>query len=89
MQADVESQKRKHQALQARLDAKVDELKKKDEFIQSVIIGKVGRDAYSSELEYITKEVNKFFNVNYAEKLVIAEDEIKILKEKVRALESK
>ena len=45
-----------------------------------MIINKIGRDAYPTELEYITKEVNKFFTGNYGDKLVIAEDEIKILK---------
>jgi hypothetical protein len=38
-----------------------------------VIINKVGKDAYPTELEYITKEVNKFFTGNYVDKLVIAE----------------
>lgn len=68
-----------------RLDAKVDELKKKDEFIQNVIISKIGKDAYNSELEYITKEVGKFFSVNYGDKLVVAEEEIRMLKERVRS----
>lgn len=83
MASEVESQKRKYQALQSRLDNKVDEIKKKDQFIQSVIISKVGKDAYSSDLEYVTKEVSKFFNVNYGDKLIVAEEQIRLLKERI------
>lgn len=37
-------QKRKEETLQSKLETKVDELKKKDEFIQKHLIGKIGRD---------------------------------------------
>jgi len=40
-------------------------LRKKDEFIQQVIIGKVGRDAQQSELDYTKKELERLFTANY------------------------
>ena len=83
----MECQKRKMSSLQAKMETKMDELKRKDEFIQSVIINKAGKEASSSELEYITKEVSRFFSANYSEKLFSAQEEITELKAKLKSFE--
>lgn len=42
---------------------KADELKKKDEFIQKYLIGKIGKDKDESETKYLADQLEKFMAI--------------------------
>lgn len=60
MKQELEILKRREATLQQKLEMKVDELKKKDEFIQKHLIGKIGKDKDQSETRYLAEQLERF-----------------------------
>ncbi len=45
------------ESLQTKLESKVDDIKRKDDFIKNTIIGKVGKQESESDVQYLAKEL--------------------------------
>lgn len=57
---ELDSLKRKQEALQRKVDQKSDDIRRKDEFIKSSIIGRLGKQEQESEVQYLARELEKF-----------------------------
>lgn len=78
--SELETIKRKMDALNKKVDSRTNELRQKDQFILNTIINKVNREATQTEVEYIKVELDKHFSISLGEKLTTAETEIEELK---------
>lgn len=60
---ELESQKRKQETLQRKVDQKSEDIRRKDDFIKSSIIGRIGKQESETDVQYLARELEKFINV--------------------------
>jgi len=54
---ELDSLKRKQEALQRKVDQKSDDIRRKDDFIKSSIIGRMGKQESESDVHYLAREL--------------------------------
>jgi hypothetical protein len=49
--------------MQRKIDQKTDDIRKKDDFIRQSIIGRLGKQENESDVQYLTRELEKFISL--------------------------
>lgn len=79
MKSELEGNKKKLETLSKKLEIKIDELGKKDEFMQKVIMNKARKEE-KGETEEILGQLEGYFGRSYLQRLQQAEEEIERMK---------
>ena len=79
LRGEVENGRRKLEMMAKKLEAKIEEVRKKDEFVQNVVMGKMKEE--EKGVQGVVEKLEGYFGKSYYERLVEAEKEIERLRE--------